>query len=335
MSISLTAATVTLMLLSGAAQPPSIDVVEVATTKGDSSAPFGTVVSMLEVERGSIIISDDKQKALHRWDAKSGGVTRLARAGQGPGEVQVPVSLGRRPGGGFALYDLSNGVLLFDRALKFERRVLLQGGFVSNPKNLAVLSDSSLVVSGGRLWDPRQLHHYSPAGDWLESFGDPPAGLTSAYARVQTSGGALRALLTGFLFSAGTPLRILRFPGNAFASPSILSEDTRLLPELTEATITGPPVPQSRGNPTFLWWHDRSTGVFSLSDGRILNVVTRFYRGDSVWDLYTRDGKHIARRTVPRAYHAWDLSADGNVLASYRDPDTDEYVAVVLRLVLK
>lgn len=335
MIMSMTAAALALLIGSATAQPPSIDVVEVATTRGDSSAPFGTVVSMLEVERGSIIISDDKQTALHRWDVKSGRVTRFARAGQGPGEVQVPVSLARRPGGGFALYDLGNGVLFFDRALQFERRVVLQGGFVSNPKNLAVLTDSSVIVSGGRLRDPRHLHHYSSTGDWLESFGDPPAGLTSTYARVQASGGALRALPSGFLFSAGTPLRIARFPGNTFASPAILTEDTRLLPELTQAAVTGPSTPQSRGNPIFLWWHDRSTGVFSLSDGRILNVVTRFYRGDSVWDLYSREGKHLARRTVPRAYYAWDLSADRNVLASYRDPDTDEYVAVVLRLVLK
>jgi len=333
--MSLTTALLALGLGSATGQPQSITVIEVAKTKGDSSAPFGTVVGMVEIGPGTVILADDKHKALHRWDVGPGRVSRFARSGQGPGEVEVPVSLARRPHGGFALYDLSRGVLLFDRTLQFERRFALQGGFVSNPKNITVLGDGSVVVAGGRLRDPRHLHHYSATGDWLESFGDPPAGLTSTYSRVQTSGGALRALPTGFLFSVGTPLRIVQFPGNTFASPSNLAEDTRLLPPLTEATVTGPPEPQSKGNPTFRWWHDRSTGVFSLTDGRIVNVVTRFYRGDSIWDLYNRNGKHLARGTIPRAYYAWDLAADGNILASYRDPDTDEAIAVVLRLVLK
>ena len=316
-------------------QLQTVTVVEVVSTKGDSSAPFGSVTSMLGVGPGSVLVSDDKQRMIHRWNTTNGRVAPFARTGQGPGEVQTPVLLAARPGGGVAVYDVSNGLLLFDRGLRFDRRVVLRGGIVSNPKSMAVLSDSSVLISGGRISDPRHIHHYSPRGDLLASFGEPSAKLTSQYARIQTAGGAVRALPTGFLYSAGTPLRILRFPRNDFASPSLLMEDPRLLPEITEATVRGPATPQSRGNPTFLWWHDRSTGVFALPDGRILNVVTRFYRGDSVWDLYTPEGKHLARGILPRAYHAWDLAADGSVLASYRDRDTDEHVAVVLRVMVR
>ena len=333
-------ATLALLVLTAAnrplvAQQLTVQVVELATTKGDSLGPFGNVVSMLEGEPGILIISDDKTPALHKWAVKSGQVTIFSRRGQGPGEVQVPESLARRPTGGFAVYDLSNGVIFFDRALRYERRFVPQGGFVSNPKNLTILSDSSVIIAGGRLRDPRHLHRYSHKGEWLESFGDPPSGLTTAYSRIQTAGGALRALPSGFLFSVGTPLRVLRFPTNTFATPSVLTEDMGLLPEVTEAKISGPPEPRSQGTPEFLWWHDRSTAVLSLPDGRILNVVTRFYSHESIWNVYSRDGLRLAHGRIPRAYYVWDLLADGSIAASYRDTDTGEHIAVVLRIVVR
>lgn len=334
MALSLAIAAATLAAGAWSLQLPAIAVVEVASTKGDSSRPFGSVTSMVSAGTGLVLISDDKGKTVHRWSPPSGQVAVFAPPGQGPGEVQTPVLLAARPGGGVALYDVSTGLVLFDRALRFDRRVALRGGIVSNPKSLAVLADSSILVSGGRLTDPRQVHHYSPRGELLASYGDPPAKLTSVYARIQAAGGAVRALPTGFLYSAGTPLRILRFSSNTFASPSLVFEDPQLLPEMTEATVTEPPTRDDPGT-GFLWWHDRSTGVFALADGRILNVVTRFYRNDSVWDLYSREGKHLARGTSPRAYYAWDLAPDGTVLASYRDRDTDEPVAVVLRIVVR
>lgn len=314
-----------------AAQAQTIDVVETRRTGGNPSTPFGTIGSMVEAAPGIVVISDDVTKSVYRWDLQSGRVSRLAREGRGPGEVLTPVALARRPGGGFALYDVAHAaVIFFDRDLGFERTVRPKGGFVSNPKSLAVLADGSFILSGGRLRDPRHLHRYAPSGDWVESFGNPSSGIESDNAKVQSAGGAVRALPRGFLFSYGAPLRILRFPFNEFAFPSILIEDLQLLPELTEDALHGPPQPQSRGARTFLWWHDRSTGVFALPDGRILNVVTRYHRGDSVWDLYAADGKRLAREVVPRAYYAWDLSPSGDVLASYRDPDTDEHIAIVL-----
>lgn len=72
-----------------------------------------------------------------------------------------------------------------------------------------------------------------------------------------------------------------------------------------------------------------------LGDGRLLNVVTRHHRGDSVWDVYTAEGRRIARQIVPRAYHAWDLTRDGHVLVSYRDADTDESVAAVVQVTIQ
>ena len=43
---------------------------------------------------------------------------------------------------------------------------------------------------------------------------------------------------------------------------------------------------------------------------------TRTYKGDSVWDVYSREGGRLSRTVVPRAYIVWDLTSDGNVLAT-------------------
>ena len=314
----------------------TIQVRETAHTRGSASAPFGAIGGMLGVAPDTVLITDPVSKAVYRWDLASGGVSRFAREGRGPGEVQTPVVLARRPGGGVALYDIGrSGVLLYGSDHTFERLVRLKGGIISNPKGLAVLADSSFVVSGGRLRDPRHLHRYSPAGDWIESYGAPSSAIVTDNAKVQSAGGPVRALDKGFLFSSGAPLRIQRFPSNDLQRPSTLGEDLRLLPALTEDALHGPPKPRLHGARPFLWWYDRSTGVFALPDGRILNVVTRYYRGDSVWDLYGADGTRLARQVVPRAYYAWDLLPSGQLLASYRDPDTDEHIATVLTVVLR
>jgi hypothetical protein len=113
-----------------------------------------------------------------------------------------------------------------------------------------------------------------------------------------------------------------------------IAEDQQFLPELTEENLHGPARTQepAKGLRPFLWWHDRSTGVFMLPDGRLLNVITRYHRGDSVWELYAVDGRRLVRTVVPIAWYAWDLTAAGDILASYRDPSTDEPNAAVLRI---
>ena len=316
-------------------QQASVQVAEIASTKGEAASPFATISSLIEARPGQVVVSDDVASTLYVWHVSGDSVVVLARRGRGPGEVLTPTSMAQRPRGGFAVYDISNGILLFDRGMKFDRQVVLKGGFVSNPKGLAVLGDGSFIIAGGRLRDPRHLHRYDSSGTWVEGYGEPPAGLESIYSRIQTAGGALRSLPQGLLVSFGTPLRIVQFGNDGFRSVRAIAEDVALLPELTEAAVQGPPEPELQGARQFLWWHDRSTGVYALSDGRILNVVTRFYKGDSVWDVYTSDGRRVARSIIPRAYDPADMTADGHILASYRDPDTDERVATLLRVTIR
>lgn len=319
---------------------------EIAATRGSPAEPFGSIFDMLQIEDGRIIVADEVSGVLHAWSPESGQFSIFARKGRGPGEVTTPTRLAPRPGGGFAVYDVSaSAVLYFDRDGKPEGITRIPG-IVSNPKSLAIDSQGRVWLSGGRLTDPRHVHVYSPDGKHIASYGEPSPHLQTDYPKIQSAGGALRRDADGgMIFSYGAPLRIVRFPPGATADPVAISEDLgatanpvaiaedlKILQELREEEIY---IPMPEVHPearSFQWWHDRTTAVFVLPDGRLLNVITRFYKGDSVWDVYSPDGRLEHRTVVDKAYFAFHPTNDGWILAAYRDPDTDESVAVILEV---
>ena len=312
-------------------QTVTLSVSELAATEGSPSAPFGTINDMLEVAPGVVAIADDVLHRLHSWTIATGVVARLARRGPGPGEVETPMQLARRPSGGFALYDVGQAAIhLYDSDFEHERTA--PGiGTVSYAKDFVVLSDGSFVLAGGRLSDPRHLHRFSSSGDRMEAWGEPAPGLSDPVARIQAAGGALRRMDEGgFLFSFGAPLRVVRFAEGALGDPRPIMEDLNTRPELTENELYRP---GSRpGTRVFQWWFDRTSAILVLEDGNLLNILTRFYQGDSVWDLYSPNGHRVARTVVGRAYYVHDITVDGTIVAHYRDPETDERIAVVLAL---
>jgi len=177
------------------AQEAVIRVEEVASTKGNPAAYFGTIGDMLEVSPGLVAVADDVSERVHLWDVSTNSVRTLARAGDGPGEVRTPAQLARRPGGGFGVYDVGHAaVLLFDPARAFERKVVL-GPVISNAKDFALLPDGSSVLAGGRIADPKQLQRYSSEGARLAEWGEPSPLLEDPHARVQAAGGARDPLL--------------------------------------------------------------------------------------------------------------------------------------------
>jgi len=312
----------------------ALEIHETIATRGAAEAPFGSVFDMLEVG-GVILVSDDMRGVLEQWDPSSGRVSRVARTGQGPGEVISPTRLVRVPEGGFAVYDVgASSVFFFDRYLA-PGPVVRVPGIVTNPKGLAIDSEQHIWISGGRLTDPRHLHRFDREGVRVSAFGEPSTYLESQMTLVQSAGGALAPHPGGgIVFSQGAPLRILHFPGAGFANARVLVEDRETLPEFREEELMQfhPDMPE--GMKAYMWWHDRTSGVFVFPDGRILNVITRFHKGDSIWDLYSTRGERLARTVVDRAYYAHDLTSDGQVLVSYQDVTTHEHVAAIVNISL-
>lgn len=310
-------------------QEAGIRVEEVASTKGNPEAYFGTIGDMVEVAPGLVLVADDVSRRVHVWDVSARSVRMFARSGDGPGEVRTPVQLARRPGGGFGLYDVGYAaVLLFDATLAFDRKVPL-GPIISNAKDFSIMPDGSFLLAGGRIADPKHLQRYSPDGSRLAEWGEPSPLLEDAHARVQVAGGALRVSGDGgLLLALAAPYRVVRFPSLDLADPEIVTEDLELVPAPSDEELVRPG--SFPGSTAFRWWFDRTTAVLESSDGRLLTVVTRFYEGDSVWSVHGADGRLLARSVVDRAYDVYDLMRDGRVVGSYRDPETDERTAVVL-----
>lgn len=311
----------------------SVEVAEVATTRGSSATPFGTIGDLLALPSGRVVVTDDVVRAIWVWQPSSGEVTRLARVGRGPGEVQTPVQIARRRDGGIGVYDPGlSRVLLFDAQLEFERTILISG-LVSNPKDFLFLRDGSFVISGGRLSDPAHLQRYGPEGARLGQWGEPGPMLEEPHTRIQMAGGALRDIGEGrWLFGSAMPYRVTLFSSADFSRPTLWFEDLSLVPEATEESLTSP---LEGGATAFLWWFDRITGLFPLPDEGVLTVVSRFYSRDSVWSIHDRAGDLVGRVVVDRSYEVYDRVDDNHYVGTFRDPDTDERVAVLLQVLVR
>jgi len=80
------------------------------------------------------------------------------------------------------------------------------------------------------------------------------------------------------------------------------------------------------------YWYPRSVFVAELEDGRILNVVWFQRQGESLWQLYSASGRRIAASRIDRAYFPYTVADDGDLLAHYLHPATEEPVVVRLRV---
>lgn len=314
----------------GEAHGQALRVEQVVATKGGATNPFAYLNDLIMTEDGRVLAADIDAGVVHWWDPIGGHHGIFARNGDGPGEVRTPARFARRPEGGFALYDVgASAVFLYGPDAVETERIRIPG-IVSNPKSLLVDDGGGVWISGGRLTDPRHIHVFDSTGTRTWAYGEPSPHLTSTYPRIQLAGGALALEPSGtVLFSYGAPLRIVRFRQGGSDSPEQVTEDTALLPELREEEVYRP-FEEIPGAHVLSWWHDRSTSLFPLPGGCILNVVTRREAGDSVWDVYREDGVRLDRTVLPIPYQVHDNHAPGRFLASFPDPLTDESVAVVL-----
>lgn len=308
----------------------SLNVRERWATKGSPQAvELGAVNGMAEDRDGQIWIADPVNKVLVRVDTAGKRPRVAARHGNGPGEVAVPLIMAPHPSGGVAVYDAGHGsVELFSAAGRFDRRIPVPVPF-RNPKGFAFLPSGDFVLSGGVQTNGHAIHRFSPRGVLSKSWHTIPR-TRNARAGEMIAGGPLVVLPGGtVLFSQASPHRIIRYAAVG-GSSQVLAEDPRLVPAIGDDFIQ-----ERGGRRTFRWNYTRSAGIFRLSDGRILNVVLNEAANLTTWEVYRPDGKLVGRTRVARAYQPWGLTRDGDVLASYVDPDTDEAVAARLAVTFR
>ncbi len=285
---------------------------------------LSVVAGMAEAADGSIWISDGMLKTVLRVDADGRGGGVVARSGDGPGEVASPSRMAALPDGGVALIDMGRTAIhLFGADGKFSRSVQMEE-IVTNPKGFVVLPSGEMVVSGGLYSDaPGAVHVFGPDGRIRRSFHPRPVTRDPRAAQL-VAGGALALHGGRLLVSQAAPHRLVSY-GLGGGSGTELATDPSLVPPMGDEFI------RIEGRyRVFDWYFKQSRGVFPLPGGRILNVVWDRKASRSVWEVYTAAGKLSTRRILPRAYEPWAMTRDGDVLASYTDPETDE--PVVARL---
>ena len=312
-----------------------IRVAERWSTKGSAeTAVLGAIAGMAEAADGSIWVAEGLGKRfILALDARGNPQRIVARDGNGPGEVGAPTLMARRSAGGLAVYDmLHNAVELFGSNGEFEQRVMLETK-IMNPKGFDVLPSGDFVLGGGVLRSEYALHRFDRRGKLVGSWHRVPR-TKNPRAGIMVAGGPVAALPDGsILFSQAAPYTIVHYPPSA-ENGRVFASDPELLDPIGDDFIqeTGSGMNSRR---TFKWFFPQSRGIFRLPDGHILNVVWMRDAGRSVWDVYSPQGKRIARQVFSRAYEPWALARNGDVLASYRDPETGEHIATRLRVTIK
>jgi hypothetical protein len=196
-----------------------------------------------------------------------------------------------------------------------------------------VTTESGFVISGGVQGSEHAIHRLDGAGELVESWYPIPEPTdpdldprTAASNTLYVAGGPLDLAPDGsLLFSSAAPHVILRFaPGDTVGEILVQDQDLLESPVNTFTRMEFPSV-------SFDWLFPQSRGVYALSDGRILNIITFDAENRSLWQLYEPDGTLVAVGDVPRAYVPWNVTSADTVLASYADADDGEVYASEIR----
>lgn len=310
-----------------------IEVREVWTSRGVSGLLLSVVDGVAETSRGTIWVSDPMAEAVYSIDPRRNTVARIARSGEGPGEVQSPDRIAATPDGNIAVFDL-NKVEVYTPAGEFVRRVRLATE-VAWPKGFAVLPSGGFAVSGGIFSVDASIHHFDPQGRLIRSWEavSPAEGFRE---RIVGSGGALFSTQDALLYSQSAPHRITQYDYDTALWDSAPPQG-RTLAELPGMLVhPGDDVIVESGegedwSRTFHPYFPQSRGVFRLQNGHILNVVVYRDDGYSVWQVFGSVAEGlIATGRVNEPYVPWNLTEDGMILATRLEPDTD--IPVVVRL---
>lgn len=296
---------------------------------------FGYVAGMAEARDGMIWVSDGRLGQIVELSPSGTPTRRAARTGDGPGEVGSPGRIVRTLRDELAIHDLKHlSIELFAPDGRFVRRIRLPYP-IDFLKGFTALPSGEFVLTGGIPGRATAIHRFGTDGR-LKASWYPIPETTNARAGLLVAGGSVWADADGsLLFSQAAPLRIMLFPPGYPQSgrePSVLASDPKLVRPIGDDFI----VERVEGGQwvrSFRWGAPMSRAVFRLDDGNILNVVV-FAEAEegSIWQLYDPSGRLLAQEESARAYWPWNLTEDGDVLASYIEPETSQHFAARLAM---
>jgi hypothetical protein len=132
--------------------------------------PVGVAVD----ENGSIFVLDSKEICIKKFNAGGSYLTRFGRPGQGPGELDYPITLDCR-GGKLLVTSMTSVFHLFDLDGKFIERFRLPQyqGFDLKMMNGNRVVGYALTPSGENTKEDKVLTIFDTEGNVLHEFGEP------------------------------------------------------------------------------------------------------------------------------------------------------------------
>jgi hypothetical protein len=303
------------------AGPGELDVVDVwSTSRRSSGAEFSTIQGMAISVRGEVWAVDGRAGDIEiLFDT---GRPRKAVRFDGFGGVPefTPLHVARYADR-MVVLDTRNAIHILDADGYYLGTTPLRT-MVLNPKGFAGLPDGSFLVTGGSVDSDRSIFRFDSTGQlevaWhsIPRAANPESNRAFSNARM-VAGGPIGVARDGsILYSEAAPHRILRF-GIPDTIGNLLAADEALLPPIVNDFDAAR---QIDGETVWLprWDFPRSTGVFEMPDGRVVNVITLPEERVSIWEVYEPDGTLVARRDVYRMFRAWAIDTDGAIAVSER-----------------
>ncbi len=314
------------------AQPKSVE--EVFCLDFDALGyGIGSIQSAVAFGDGRILVADAAKGALLHITSPGSPVQHVSLTHEKKKVSVAPYLLTKTADGDVAVFDRSRArVIVFDPEHLSVLWIREIGTQLWNPKGFAVFPDGRILLTGGIHDNSFGVHLFGVSGKLVRSW----------YRNVETE------LPNTALKIAGGPVALIDDQRVVFsnASPheigyidtetptfSTIAADSTLVPSIGDDFIEIEEVGQRRILRN-RWDFLRSTAVFFLDDGTILNVVTDAGNGESTWESYSADGTLIGRLKVPQPYHPHSLDPGTNrVLASAVDVESQELSLVKLSLI--
>ena len=140
----------------------------------DENYLFSMPISVASDEKGNIFILDSKECCVKKFSSEGEYLSRFGRAGQGPGELEYPMTIDCR-GGRLLVTSMASYFHFFDLGGKYIERIRLPQyqGLALKFMNADRIVGFSMQPSGDNTKENKILKIYDLQGNVLHDFGDP------------------------------------------------------------------------------------------------------------------------------------------------------------------
>lgn len=289
--------------------------------------------------RGGLVVADtasniyvgENNGILRKFDRNGNHLWTIGRKGKGPGEFLGPLDLGFNNRNELCAYDGGNR-----RLSRFSTDGQYLGSISFNnagfPFGFVVDTDGLIYLSAYNPGKEKVIHHYSPEGKLLNSFGEPvlfkePILHFNKNLKFNISGGRITLANNVLYFSQKNPYEIRKYTTDGRLLMRIFRKNDFMSPARVKITDNGvyhyEPPPMS----VFLsvW------GDYLINWAAIPIYSTTKMDMDGVFDIFDLNGNLLTSLKMPAWIRPYSMDAQGKIYGMNKD---EEEVSRVVRCAL-